>query len=364
MTDRAADIEDWLRLCLVPGIGPERQRRLLASFGLPGRIFASGRRAIAGVIEERLAETLLATDNRAQVEAALAWSRIPGNAVLTLADPDYPQALLQTTDPPSLIYAKGRVELLNRPAIAIVGARNASPQGTQNAETFARALADAGLAIVSGLALGIDAAAHRGALRQPGGTLAVVGTGADRIYPARNASLARDIAELGVVISEFPLGTPPSAHNFPRRNRLIAGLARGVLVVEAAVESGSLITARLAAELGREVLAIPGSIHSPLSRGCHRLIKEGAKLVESAQDVLEEMHWQGAATIAAAPPPSVPAGDEHEALLVQMGFDPVDPDTLLARSGLTPDALFAILTMLELDGRIVRLSGNRFQRIN
>jgi DNA processing protein len=360
------DLRAWLRLCLVPHIGPERQRNLLARFGPPQQIFAAGRLAIASVVGERLADTLLNTDNQSQIESALTWVAQPGNAILTLADPAYPQALLQTVDPPCLFYAKGRIELLNRPALAVVGARNATPQGAQNAEVFARALADAGLSIISGLALGIDAAAHRGALRQAGGTIAIVGTGADRIYPARNASLAREIAEHGVILSEFPLGTPPSAHNFPRRNRIISGLARGVLVVEAATESGSLITARLAAEQGREVLAIPGSIHSPLSRGCHKLIKEGAKLVESAQDVLDELRWQ---TSAHTTPPSlseeVPDADgDYETVLEKMGFDPVDPDTLLSRAGLTPDALFAILTVLELDGRIARLPGNRFHRIN
>ena len=360
----SAELAAWLRLCLVPGIGPERQRNLLAVFGLPQRIFVADRSALEQVIGAKLADALLDTDNRAQIERALAWADVPGNAILCLADPAYPQALLQTADPPSLLYVKGNVELLNRPALAVVGARNATPQGIQNAEIFSRSLSDAGLTIISGLALGIDAAAHNGALGRAGSTIAVVGTGADRIYPARNASLAREIAESGVIVSEFPLGMPPSAHNFPRRNRIISGMARGVLVVEAAVESGSLITARLAAEQGREVLAIPGSIHSPLSRGCHKLIKQGAKLVESAQDVLEEMRWQSDRAIPESLANDSGSGDEHGEILVQMGFDPVDPDTLQGRSGLTPDALFAILTMLELDGRVVRLPGNRFQRID
>ena len=364
----ADELRHWLRLCLIPGIGPERQRELLATFGLPERIFAAGQFSLARVIGERLAGELKSHDNAAQVEAALAWALQPGNYILTLADAAYPQTLLQTADPPSLLYAKGRIELLNAPALAIVGARSATPQGVANAEAFARVLSEAGLTIVSGLALGVDAAAHRGALEGPGSTVAVVGTGADRIYPARNASLARRIAEAGVIVSEFPLGTPPATYNFPRRNRLISGLARGVLVVEAAVDSGSLITARQAAEQGREVFAIPGSIHSPLAKGCHRLIKQGAKLVESAQDVLEELRW----TRLSSPPageaapdgPVGEGGEEDAALLGQMGFDPVDPDTLAARAGLTADALFAILTVLELDGRIARLPGGRFQRIN
>ncbi|MBS1208501.1 MAG: dprA [Proteobacteria bacterium] len=361
------DLFHWLRLCLIPGIGPERQRELLAAFGLPERVFATGQFALAQVIGERLAETLKTHANTAQIDAALAWAAEPGNTILTLADAAYPQALLQIPDPPTLIYAKGRIELLNAAALAVVGARSATPQGEANAEAFAQALSEAGLTIISGLALGVDAAAHRGALKGAGSTIAVVGTGADRIYPARNDKLAREIAERGVILSEFPLGTPPAAYNFPRRNRIISGLARGVLVVEAAVDSGSLITARMATEQDRDVFAIPGSIHSPLARGCHKLIKQGAKLVESAQDVLEELHWTG--PVRTQPPASMPEalsrGDaEGEALLHQMGFDPVDPDTLVVRAGLTPDALFAILTVLELEGRVARLPGGRFQRIN
>ncbi|PLK50283.1 DNA-processing protein DprA [Uliginosibacterium sp. TH139] len=358
----ASDLRYWLRLCLIPGIGPERQRELLATFGLPERIFAAGQFSLAQVIGEKLATALRTHDNSALVETALVWANEPGNAILTLGDATYPQALLQIADPPSLLYAKGRVELLQQPAIAMVGARAATPQGEANAEAFAEAFAAANLTVISGLALGVDAAAHRGALKAAGSTIAVIGTGADRIYPARNAALARRIAENGLVISEFPLGTPPTPYNFPRRNRIISGLARGVLVVEAAVDSGSLITARTAIEQGRDVFAIPGSIHSPQARGCHRLIKQGAKLVESAQDVLEELDWAHNAHI--APVVSQASADAEElGLLGQMGFDPVDPDTLGTRAGLTPDALFAILTTLELDGRIARLAGGRFQRI-
>jgi len=364
----ADDLRHWLRLCLIPGIGPERQRDLLSNFGLPEQIFSAGQFALGQVLGERLAKTLCAYDNSARIEQALAWVREPGNAILTLADPAYPQALLQIPDPPSLLYVKGRTALLNQPALAIVGARNATPQGEANAEAFARSFAEAGITVISGLALGVDAAAHRGGLRGQGSTLAVVGTGADRIYPAGNADLARQIAAAGAVISEFPLGTVPTAYNFPRRNRLISGLARGVLVVEAAVDSGSLITARMAAEQGREVFAIPGSIHSPLARGCHKLIKQGAKLVESAQDVLEELAWQPvkaqelASSVELAG--NVLENDENAAILRQMGFDPVDPDVLVTRTGLTSDAVFAILTVLELEGRVVCLPGGRFQRNN
>ncbi|WP_374602647.1 DNA-processing protein DprA [Niveibacterium sp.] len=367
MIDDTADLAAWLRLTLIPGVGPEKQRALLAAFGLPEAVFASGRRAVAGVVGEALAARLFDTDNAAAVDAALAWASQPGNTLLTLADAQYPAALLQTVDPPLLLYVKGQVAQLGRRALAVVGSRSATAQGISNAEAFSRALSEAGLTIVSGLALGIDAAAHRGALDGAGSTVAFIGTGADRIYPARNAPLAHRIAAAGAIVSEFPLGTPSVAHNFPRRNRLIAGLAQGVLVVEAAPASGSLITARLAGELGREVFAIPGSIHSPLSKGCHQLIKQGAKLVESAQDVLDELRWQeGVAPALAAPNAAAQEGGGVGAeaqVLDALGFDPVDPDTLCTRSKLTPDALFAILLELELAGRVARLPGGRFQRL-
>ena len=283
------ELAAWLRLTLVPGLGGERQRTLLQAFGLPQQVFAAGQSEIARLIGEKLAVAVDEHDSSTQVAAALAWAGEPGNRVLNLADPDYPRQLLEIPDPPVLLYVKGRTDLLACSALAIVGSRNATPQGIANAESFARAASQAGVTIISGMALGCDAAAHRGGLEGAGSTVAVIGTGADRIYPARNQALAHAIVEHGAIVSEFPLGTPPLAANFPRRNRIIAGLARGVLVVEAAERSGTLITARLAAEQGRDVFAIPGSIHSPLSKGCHKLIKQGAKLVESAQDILEEI---------------------------------------------------------------------------
>ena len=248
MAERS-DLAAWLRLTLTPGLGGEGQRRLLETFGLPQAVFAASRPSLAECLGPKLADTLLAHDSDAEVEVALAWSSQAGNRILTLADNDYPRQLLETADPPCLLYVKGRIDLLSRPALAVVGSRNATPQGVDNAESFARAASQAGLTIVSGLALGCDAAAHRGGLSGPGSTIAVIGTGADRIYPARNQALAHSIAGHGAIVSEFPLGTPPLAGNFPRRNRVIAGLARGVLVVEAAERSGTLITARLAGEL-------------------------------------------------------------------------------------------------------------------
>ena len=241
-----------------------------------------------------------------------------------------------------------------------LGSRNATPQGIQTAESFARHLAAQGLCIVSGLALGIDAAAHRGALAAQGETVAVIGTGADRIYPARNKELAIAIAERGAIVSEFPLGTPAVAYNFPRRNRIISGLARGVLVVEAAPESGSLITARLAAEQGREVFAIPGSIHSPVARGCHKLIKQGAKLVETAQDILEELGNFAAAPMPAAAPSAAP---DESPILAALGHDPCSLDDLVERTGQSADQLLPELLSLELGGSLAPLPGNRYQRL-
>jgi len=386
VTAPADDLADWLRLACIPGVGTQGQRALLAAFGLPGHIFAAGRGALAAVVGGQAADAVLAVPAHEDIERTLAWASEAGNRVLTLADADYPRQLFDITDPPVLLYVKGEPALLSRPGIALVGARSATAAGEANAEAFARTLAQQGLVVVSGLALGIDAAAHRGALAAGStgaGTVAVIGTGIDRIYPARNAALAREIAAAGAVVSEFPLGTPPLQHNFPRRNRLIAGLAEGVLVVEAALGSGSLITARLATETGREVFAIPGSIHSPLSRGCHRLIRDGAKLVETAEDVVEELRgrlgWpapvaasvkdrrsRGAVPAVPAAPPRQAAlalDGERTRVLEAIGHDPVDLDTIAARCGLTVDALYAILLPLELEGRLAKLPGGRFQRI-
>jgi DNA processing protein len=239
-----------------------------------------------------------------------------------------------------------------------VGSRNATPQGLRDAEAFSHALSDAGLTIVSGLALGIDAAAHRGGLAGAGSSIAVVGTGLDRIYPAHNQALAHQLAEQGLIVSEFPLGTSPLPGNFPRRNRIISGLSRGVLVVEAAPDGGSLITARSAAEQGREVFAIPGSIHSPLARGCHALIKQGAKLVESAADILDELAWQQRL---ATP---VLRQTLPDPVLDALDGAPTTLDTLAQRTGLTLGALSAKLLALELDGQIASLPGGHYQKIH
>ncbi|MCF8175575.1 MAG: DNA-processing protein DprA [Burkholderiaceae bacterium] len=368
MTDRQ-ELASWLRLTLVPGVGGEAQRSLLKTFGLPSAIFDATHAALAAVIGAALADRMRGHDSAAAIEAALDWAAQPGNQILTLADTDYPQRLLTSDDPPALLYAKGNSAALNRPMLAVVGSRNATAQGERDAEAFSKALGEAGLTVVSGLALGIDAAAHRGALATTAATVAVIGTGADRLYPARNEALARKIAESGVVVSEFPLGTPPLAANFPRRNRIIAGLGLGCLVVEAAARSGSLITARLAAEAVRDVFAIPGPIHSPLSRGCHQLIRQGAKLVESAQDILEELRWespyQALRIETGNPHDTQPDGNgKEEQVLAILGDAPCGVDVLSERSGLTPADLLAMLLPMELAGRIAQLPGGLYQRLH
>jgi len=287
--------------------------------------------------------------------------------VLVLGDPRYPDALLNTADPPLLLYARGRVGLLAAASIAIVGSRNPTVQGAENARAFAAHLGRAGYALVSGLALGIDAAAHEGALEGGSGTIAVVGTGLDRVYPARHRALAQRIVEAGLIVSEFAIGTPALPPNFPIRNRVIAGIAGATLVVEAALRSGSLITARLAAEAGREVFAIPGSIHSPQARGCHSLIKQGAQLVDSAADILDTL---AGTSFGAGPAPS--RGREgakrestgrEDPLLAALGYDPIGLDALVARTGQSAAELSARLLDLELSGRVARLPGQQFQRV-
>ena len=356
-------LASWLQLTLTPGLGAAAIRGLLARFGLPENIFAAPRAQLERLAGPAAAALLRSDETAAAVQNALRWAETPGHAVVTLADAVYPRLLLEITDPPPLLYAVGRLELLGRPALAIVGSRNATAQGTRNAEQFAQAFSAAGLTIVSGLAMGIDAAAHAGGLAGEGSTIAVLGTGIDVTYPRQNAALASRIAKSGLLLSEFALGTAGAAHHFPRRNRLISGLAQGCLVVEAALASGSLITARAAAEQGREVFAIPGSIHSPLSKGCHALIKQGAKLVESAEDVLAELtsfrRTAYASTRATAPSPS-----SDDPLLAHMGFDPVDVDSICARSGLTPEKVCADLLRLELGGRVAALPGGMYQRLN
>jgi len=356
-----AELAAWLRL--TESVGPAAARRLLAMAGSPEAVFELPAAALDQALPGRQREAFQQPPEHlgTLIAQAQTWLAEPGHDLLVLGDPDYPPRLLATADPPLLLWLQGRRALLAAPSIAIVGSRNPTAQGGDNARAFARALAQAGHAIVSGLALGIDAAAHEGALDAGGATLAVVGTGLDQVYPRRNEKLAaRLLAAGGLIVSEYALGMPVLPANFPRRNRIIAGLSQGCLVVEAALQSGSLITARLAAEAGREVFAIPGSIHSPQSRGCHALIRQGAKLVESAADVLEELPPPG--TMPAAPEAPAETPHEQQALLDAMGFDPVSLDALMARSGWPAAELSAALLELELDGQIARLAGQLFQR--
>ena len=350
----------WIRLSLTDGLGPATFRKLLSAFGLPDQILGASHANLSRFVPTAMAQQILQETREAQIAATLDWAGHDGNTILTLADEAYPRLLLEIADPPPLLYLRGQTALLEKSGLAIVGSRNASPQGLANAEGFARAFSDTGLTIISGLALGVDAAAHRGGLSGSGSTIAVLGTGADSLYPASNRKLGEEIANRGLLVSEFPVGTPPVAANFPRRNRLISGLARGCLVVEAAVSSGSLITARQAGEQGREVFAIPGSIHSPLSRGCHLLIKQGAKLVESAADVLEELGAEKPIMSGSIPKQS---GVDNE-LLLHMGYDICTLDALVSRSRLTVDAVSAMLLNLELEGKIASLPGGRFQRLS
>ncbi|MBC7575614.1 MAG: DNA-protecting protein DprA [Herminiimonas sp.] len=384
------ELAGWLRLDRTADVGPATARKLLAAFGLPHNIFSSSLAALGEVVPARVAQALrapLSSDTQALIDRTLAWTALPGNHALTLADTAYPRALLEIADPPLILYAKGDIRLLSAPSVAVVGSRNATAQGLANADAFSAALCAAGWTVVSGMALGIDTAAHRGCLRTlgnqtttNGSTVAVIGTGADIVYPARNRALAHEIVKAGCIVSEYPLGTPPIASNFPRRNRIISGLSRGVLVIEAAAQSGSLITARMAAEQGREVFAIPGSIHSPLAKGCHQLIRQGAKLVESAQDILEELQsgdLAGARAVSPARPlfrtASVASGasvgeihgfaETSDPVLLAMGFEPVSQDALAVRCAIDSAALSAQLLTLELQGHVELLPGGAYQRL-
>jgi DNA processing protein len=402
----ADELLAWLRLTLTPGIGNVGARRLLARFGLPQDIFLQGLSTLSEAVPSSLAQALLAPPPGLDAQFETTWRWLHGaqsadasqehvqqapkgsNRIVTLGDASYPASLLQMEDPPLLLYVMGRGLLqpaepqtlaatarpparpVLRQGIAIVGSRNPTPQGESNARQFARALAGSGLTVISGLALGVDGAAHGGALEASSvdgphmPTVAVVGTGLDRVYPRQHLALARKICERGLIVSEYPLGTPPIAENFPRRNRLIAGLASGTLVVEAALQSGSLITARLTVEQGKDVFAIPGSIHSSLSRGCHALIKQGAKLVESAQDILEELQLvpPSSPDSGSADPMQEDGGSDQD-LLKWLGHDPVGLDQLVARSGIGASQWQVHLLTLELEGRVARLPGGLYQRI-
>ncbi len=372
------ELQAWLRLTLTPGVGNGTARQLLAAFGSVLAVFEQSSLTLRQLGSDKLASALQTEPAglAGQLQTTLDWLQAGDDRrVVTLGDAGYPAALLDIEDPPLMLYMLGAQLNRAQPAtktiankLAMVGSRNPTPQGEANARQFAKAFAGAGLCVVSGLALGIDGAAHDGALLGGGETIAVVGTGLDRVYPKKHLALAHRIAQHGLIVSEFPLGTPPLTANFPKRNRIISGLSVGTLVVEAALQSGSLITARLAAEQGKEVFAIPGSIHSPQSRGCHALIKQGAKLVELAQDVLEELKLpmagsRGSASMAPDRADAVSAQPGHDPLLEALGFDAVSLDALQARTGLETARLQAQLLELELSGQLARLPGGLFQRL-
>jgi len=381
------ELAAWLRLTLTPGVGNAAVRRLLAAFGLPQQVFAQSTQALQRCVDAAQAHALAHPAPQIDEAVERTWQWLaqcgaphegPARRVITWGDTAYPPALLAIEDPPPLLYLLGaqqwvhtRLAFAPAQCLAIVGSRNPTAQGAEHARQFASALRAAGLCIVSGMALGIDAAAHEGALAdanpaQPA-TIAVVGTGLDRVYPASHRALAHRIAQGGLLVSEFPLGTPPLPGNFPKRNRIISGLSQGTLVIEAAPQSGSLITARLATEQGREVFAIPGSIHAPQSRGCHALIRQGAKLVETVQDVLEELPALSVATTTepatTAVPASTSAPASEDAVLQALGFDPMGLDALCARCGLDAAALQVRLLELELEGCVARLPGALYQRV-
>ncbi|WP_089339816.1 DNA-processing protein DprA [Burkholderia singularis] len=388
------ELAAWVRFAALSGVPSAARAALIDAFASPAALFDASHAELAALVGEAVARAVLmppADDLARRVDLTLAWLNEPGNALVTQRDPAYPGTFAALHDPPPLLYIKGRIELLHARSVAIVGSRIATPQGLADATRFARELSDAGLAVVSGLALGIDGAAHRGGLDGASSTVAVIGTGADLVYPARHHALAHEIAGRGTLVSEWPLGTPARSAHFPQRNRLIAALAGGVLIVEAALRSGSLITARLANDMGRDVFAIPGSIHAPLSQGCHALIRDGAKLVETTSDVLDEFGLaparpaaasRAAAVRAAAPaepaapvdsassaqsgppigPPEPDAGARR--LLDAIGYSPVPLELLAQRAALPADALHRLLLQLELAGRIAALPGGRYTRVD
>ena len=375
-----AELTAWLRLTLTPGVGNDTARKLLAAFGSPEAIFEQSQAALRQLGSDKLASAIVTEPLKLPelLQTTVDWLAGGDDRIVApIGSRHYPATLLDIEDPPLVLYMQGSLLKQAQQApntiannLAIVGSRNPTPQGEANARQFAKAFAEQGLCIVSGLALGVDGAAHDGALLGGGQTIAVVGTGLDRVYPKKHLALAHRIVANGLIISEFPICTPPLNANFPKRNRIISGLSVGTLVVEAALKSGSLITARLASEQGKDVFAIPGSIHSPLSRGCHYLIKQGAKLVETAQDVMEELKIPLSRAI---PPPNeveeAPEGftsssfGGDSSFLSALGFDIVSLDALQARTGLPTPELQAKLLELELDGFVTRLPGGLFQRM-
>lgn len=368
------EIDYWLALQRAPGLGPQATRRALEELGEPRGLFESNPTVLEGLGLSRETLAYCRAPAWEPVEADRAWLEADSHHLITMDDSRYPALLAEIPDPPCLLFLRGDPAILDRPQLAIVGSRHATPAGEETAFAFAKSLAQAGMCITSGLALGIDGAAHRGALAGSGLTVAVAGCGLDLDYPSRHRGLAARIEETGAMISEFSPGMPPLAANFPRRNRIISGLSLGVLVVEAAQRSGSLITARMASEQGREVFAIPGSIHSPVARGCHGLIRQGAKLVESVQDILEELRGyslDAGASVNQGPDDGGGAArdaeqtldEDYRRLLQCLGYEAAPVDVLVERSGLTAEAVSSMLLILELRGFVGSGPGGTYTRI-
>ena len=366
----ADTLKYWLALYHAPGVGAVTFHQLLdAASDLPS-LLSAGDTVIQRLGLSPQAITAARRTDSPAVLRDLEWQAQPGNRIMTCLDPDYPLLLSQLAAPPPLLYIHCNPQLLGEPQLAMVGSRHPTPGGTRTATEFARHLSAAGLTVTSGLALGIDAACHTGALEAGAPTIAVMGTGLDRVYPASNRELAKQIALDGALVSEFPVGTAPRAENFPRRNRLISGLSLGTLVVEAAIRSGSLITARYAGEQGREVFAIPGSIHNPLARGCHHLIRQGAKLVETAADVIDELGMLAQSCLPAAAAPPQEAGEdtaklapEYQQLIDLIGYDSTSVDQLVNSSGLTPAEVSSMLLQLEMAGHLASSPGGVYNRL-
>lgn len=359
----------WVALSLVDGLGSAGYCQLLLRFKTPDAVLAASRSTLCEVVSAEVADGIREALQHPALPATMEWLQQADNHLITLADAYYPKRLLEIDHPPPVLYAKGNLQLLQRPGLAVVGSRHATPQGEATAEAFAESLCRSGFSVISGLALGIDGAAHRGALKADGATIAVVGTGLDIVYPARHKALAHQIVQHGLLLSEYALGTPSISYHFPRRNRLISGLSEGCLVVEANIDSGSLITAKFAIEQGREVFAIPGSIHSPVAKGCHALIKQGAKLVESTDDILSELRHLRLPKTPISDSPNGPLPEranlspEASTVLACIGFDLLFADQIADRTRLTPSEVSTILTLLELEGLVAVLANGQYQRL-
>lgn len=358
-TDNPSNLPYALALLRTPGVGPRHYLNLLKRFGSPQAVFSRSAADFSGLGLRKETLSSLAHPNWKLVEADLRWLEQADHHCLSQTDPRYPASLLEIADPPPLLFVRGATAILGSQQIALVGSRNPSRSGINHAKAFAKALASAGLTITSGLALGIDAAAHQGALDVAGLTIAVAGTGLDQTYPRSHQKLGEDIvAQGGAIVSEFPIQTPPQAINFPRRNRIISGLSLGVLVVEAALRSGSLITARMALEQNREVFALPGSIDDPLAKGCNSLIKQGAKLVETMEDILDEFSIATVQNLPTSPAiPAIALDADSQELLKCIAYAPTSVDTLIAATGKSPEIIASMLLILELQGLISAAEG-------